>query len=53
MTNREKIHAMSDEELAAFFARMVMCWRCPAKTQNCKDACRETWVNFLQREAKQ
>lgn len=52
-TNADRIRAMSDEEVAEFFANMAVCDTCPlfGKMKPCPFGCKATWERWLKQEA--
>ena len=53
-TNADLIRAMTDEELAEIIPERVDCSECPARIGDyraCKEKCKETWLDWLKREA--
>lgn len=54
MTNREKLNAMSNEELARYFAERCTCDFCVFRNQKCADCeCQEGIQTWLESEAKE
>ena len=55
-TNAEKIRAMSDEELAEWFASQYNdCDLCPdyIYAGNCPDGCKKKWLDWLRQEVSE